>query len=399
MFPVWTNARLSGSIFDIFFFGFVLYFSYRLIVDWVTFYRATKKILAFCLDMWNLLEVVNIFTLLAVSILRWVWWTKSRSSHVAFPFDGEYPKDLDAIVLLYSAMIYANSINVVITVLKILKYFQLNNRLNILTRTLAVSQQGIIGVLALFFFVVAGYAICGVILYGSNLFAFKNLNTSFSSLSFMLLGQFDYPAMRALQPELTVFFFFTFMILGNFLLLNFIIAILSDGFATVSKDTALEPLDESIMQQIYLIQKFFTIGNLQRSIELRKKGKTRASLLREVHKYIVEHLDLIARHNPSQLDNDIPMTRDDMRNWLPEQLTADLGEEYFDTLWFDMAHDFKIDREAGSYTMHKEIEKAVQEGIGLVVRKEKTIGKLTEVHSGLSAVEELIDRVAQRLTQ
>jgi len=394
MFPVWTEKRLGMSIFDIFFFIFVLYFVYRLFYDWVQFYRNHKKVLAFCFDLWNLLEVINIVTLVTVCILRWTWWTRSRNSKISFPFDNtEYPQDLDALVLIFSAQIYANSFNVVITILKVLKYFQLNNRLNILTRTLSVSQQGIIGVLALFLFVVTGYAICGVQLYGGFIFDFKNVNTSFSSLSFLLLGQFDYPAMRALQPELTGFFFFSFVILCNFLLLNFIIAILSDGFASVSKDTALEPLDESLLHQLYMLQAYFTFSNLRKVLELRKKGKTRIGLIREMHKYLSEHLDLIEKHSPSMLDNDIPMTRGDLKHWLPEQLYSDLSEPYIDLLWEDMVRDHGTDAASSNYQLHKDIEEAVMKGVALVVKKEKTIVPLAHLSATVDDLEQKIEHV------
>lgn len=391
MFPVWTSRRLGMSIFDIVFFIFVLYFVYRLFYDWIDFYRRNKKILAFCFDLWNLLEVINISTLVAVCILRWTWWTKSRNSKIAFPFPSEYPADLDDLVLVFSAMIYANSFNVVITILKVLKYFQLNNRLNILTRTLSVSQQGIIGVLALFLFVVTGYAICGTILYGSHMFEFKNVNTAFSNLAFLLLGQFDYPQMRALQPVLTGFFFFSFVILGNFLLLNFIIAILSDGFASVSRDTALEPLDQTILNQIYRIQAALTLRNLKKLLELKRKGKTRSMLLREVHKYLSEHLDLISRHSPALLDSDIPMHRTDLKHWLPEQLYSDLGDQYVDLLWEDMVRDYGVDSESASYTLHKEVEEAVSQGMAQVIRKESTLLPLASLDSNIRAIEAKVD--------
>jgi hypothetical protein len=393
MFPVWTEKRLGMSIFDIFFFVFVLYFVYRLFYDWVAFYRLHKKVLAFVFDLWNLMEVINITTLVTVCVLRWTWWTRCRNSNVSFPFDNEYPKDLDSLVLIFSAQIYANSVNVVITILKILKYFQLNNRLNILTRTLAVAQQGIIGVLALFLFIVTGYAVCGVQLYGAHMYDFKNVNTAFSSLSFMLLGQFDYAAMRALQPDLTGLFFFTFVILCNFLLLNFIIAILSDGFADVSKDTALEPLDESILNQIYVISYYLSFRNMKKIIELRKKGKSRVSLLRDVHKYIGEHIDLIAKHSPSMLDNDIPMHRTDLKHWLPEQLYADLGEPYIDLLWEDMVRDYLVAAEAESYQLHKDIEVAVTKGVAMVVKKDLTIEPLVTLAESMARIDRLVDVV------
>lgn len=362
MFPVWTPKRLLMSIYDIFFFVFVLYFLFRLIFDWISFYRREKRVLAFCFDLWNLLEVTNIASFLAVFILRWIWWTRSQKSKIEFPWAAEYPKDLDRLVLLFSAQIYANAVNVVITVLKVLKFLRLNNRLNVLTRTMYVCQQSIIGVLVLFVFVVTGYALSGTSLYGSNLFGFRNVNTSFSSLMFMLLGQFDYAGMRKQQPLLAGLYFFSFMILAQFLLLNFIIAILSDGFAQVSHDTSLEPLDKVILRQLWLLQFTLHPKNIKKVLELRLRRKTRTDLLHEMGKYLQEHMDLIEIHSPDLLDNDLPMSKDDLKHWLPEHLHQDLGDYYIDLLWDDMEHDHGIDILSDDYIKRKEIETIVVKG-------------------------------------
>lgn len=396
MFPVWTIKRLGMSVFDIIFFIFVLYYVFRFFYDWLIFYRTHKKIIAFVFDLWNVLEMTNVVTLITVSALRWTWWTKSQSSKIDFPFDQVYPQDLDELVLVFSEMIYANSFNVVITILKVLKYFQLNNRLNILTRTLSAAQQGIIGVLALFLYVTAGYAVCATMLYGQVLSQFRNVNTSFSTLSFMLLGQFDYTSMRAVQPQLTGLYFFSFIVLCLFMLLNFIIAILNEGFSQVSKDTALEPLDESILQQIYLLQEFFTFRNFKKIIDLGKRGKTRIGLLREVHKYLSEHLDLIAAHTPALLDSDIPMSRDDLRHWLPEQLYSDLGDTYIDLLWEDMVREHVICSSADSYGLAKDIETAVVKGMAMVVKPELTIVPLAYLDDAITAVDKQIDGVTSK---
>ena len=359
MFPVWTTKRLFASIFDIIFFIYVLYFVYRLIYEWILFYRAERKILAFCFDIWNLIEVVNVCTFIAVVVLRWIWWTRSQSSKISFPFANAYPSDLDSLVLLFSYQVYANSINAVMTTLKILKFVQLNKRLNVLTRTLFLCQQALIGVLVIFCFVVLGYCVCATILFGSNMEAFRNVNTSFSSLLFMLLGEFDYPAMRALQPTFAGFYYFSFVILANFLLLNFIVAVLGDGFSQVIADCVLEPLDDSILASLNSVGQFFTVKNLKKVFELRKQGKSRNELLAMTEKYLVEQMEIIATSNPALLDTDYPIHLRDLRHWLPEHLYSDLGESYISRIWLDAHHDLDLERQTASYLRRRELEDVV----------------------------------------
>jgi hypothetical protein len=392
MFPVWTTKRVALSVFDIFFFLFVLYFFYRLIYDWVVFYRRNRKILAFCFDLWNILEITNIATFFAVFILRWMWWSSSQKSKVSFPFDPVYPIDLDKIVLLFSGQIYANSVNVVITMIKMLKFVRLNNRLNVLTRTLDVAQQSVFGVLLLFLFVVTGFSICGTTLYGSNLLQFRNVNTAFSSLMFMLLGQMFYDDMRAQQPVLTGFFFFTYVVLAQFLLLNFIIAILSDGFAKVGGETALEPLDQAILRQLSMLKYHLNPRNLKKILELRVKKRTRTELLVEVAKYLKEHMDLIEMQAPELLDSELPMHKSDFRQWLPEQLNQDLGDYYTDLLWDDMEHDYRIDAQAEDYQEKRDIEATVKEGVMKVFGAK--LHSVDRLEAACGRIEDLVEKIA-----
>lgn len=396
MFPVWTAKRLGMSIYDIFFFIFVLYFVYRLFYDWILYYREKKKLLSFFFNVWNLLEMANLCTFTAVMILRWIWWSQSRSSKIDFPFETSYPADLDYVALLFFMQIYANSVNVVITVLKVLKYLRLNNRMNILTRTFAVCQDSIIGVLVLFVFIVLGYAICGTALYGSNLQGYRNVSSSFSSLMFMLLGQFQYTEMRQLQPALTVFYFFTYEVLSFFLLLNMIIAILSEGFSQVSDETSLEPLDQVILRQIGLLRLYLHPRNLKKIIELRLQNKSRDQLLGEMSKYLREHLDMIEVLRPELLDNDLPMYRDDLKNWLPEHILNDLGDYYLDMLWDDIDHDYHIDIASKDTKEQKSIESTVAEAAGeKLALPIASVDKLGEV---MTSVEQHVDELAKYIT-
>jgi hypothetical protein len=216
----------------------------------------------------------------------------------------------------------------------------------------------------------------------------------------MLLGQFDYGAMRALQPELTGFFFFSFTILCNFLLLNFIIAILSDGFASVSKDTALEPLDESLLNQIYVLANYFTYRNLKKILELRKRGKTRIMLLRDMHKHIAEHIALLTKNDDSSLDNEIPMYRRDLKNWLPEQLYADLGDDYLLLLWKDIHRDYAVDakKKSSNYQLRKDVEDAISKRVALVVRR-KVLEGLPELYGSMNTVEKYVDAITSVTTE
>lgn len=118
--------------------------------------------------------------------------------------------------------------------------------LNILGRTLANCQKNIFGVLILFLFVVLGYSITGNTLFGDGMWDFRDINTSFSSLLRMLMGDFDYPSMRAENRYLAGIYFWTFEVLGLFVLLNFITAFIADGFDKATENQSKDVLGKQI---------------------------------------------------------------------------------------------------------------------------------------------------------
>lgn len=390
-FPVWSSSRLGETGFDIFFLIFVLYFWYQFAAQWLKHYQRTQKILDFLLDAWNIIELTNLTTFLAVCILRFIWWSQSKIKNVSLPFADGYPSGLDSIVLLYSYQIYANAVNAVITVLKTLKYVRLNNRMNILTRTIDATKESLAGVMILFIFVVLGYSICGAALYGGTMWSFRTIDQSFMTLLFMLFGQFDYEAMRAVEPTLTGVFFFTYIILSQFLLLNFIIAILSEGFSQVSTSSAIEPLDQVLLRQLSSLKYTLHPKNLKQWILLTLQGKSRNDLIFEMTKYLQEHMDLIELEQPELLDNDLPITKDDLKNWLPEHLDQDIGDFYMAVLWDDIAHDYHIDITSEDYQQQKEIEALIKKGVlGLVNR---TVTKFDQTEDAMRQLETAVSHL------
>jgi hypothetical protein len=201
---------------------------------------------SFLFEIWNFIEFVNLCVFLIVFALQWAWWKQSEDVQAKLPFNNRYPGELENVLYLYLLQVYCNSLNTVLSFLKLLKFLRMNDLLNVLSRTMANCQKNIIGVLVLFLFVVMGYSITANTLFGAGLWSFKDISTSFSSLLRMLMGDFDYPGMRQENRYLSGVFFWSFEILGLFILLNFITAFIADGF---DKATENQPKD-LLKQQI-----------------------------------------------------------------------------------------------------------------------------------------------------
>jgi hypothetical protein len=220
---------------------FVLFFLFRFFWGWRHDFVRTSSLLHYPLSLWNFLDIVNYLVFLVFFVFYVMWWKASRDFAVSHPdlaeFNDQYPADLADIQYLFLITLKINAFNFLLIFLKILKFLRLNERVNILTRTLERAAQTIFTIVAVFSVVVLAYALAANVIYGGNMFEFRNISNSWSALFRLLIGDFDYEDMRNADQELTFVFFWSFVILGLFIFLNMIVAVIMDCFEEERKST------------------------------------------------------------------------------------------------------------------------------------------------------------------
>eukprot|EP00760_Papus_ankaliazontas_P001361 PhM_4_TR10454/c3_g1_i1/m.21275 len=358
-FLVWTETKMPQTVMAALFYVFVLYHLSNLIRDWLESYRETGKAYSFLLEIWSLLQTMNTITFAVVTSVFWVWVADCRRSEIAFPFPNSYPKDLDRILSLYLVQVYGNAFNTVLTFLQFLRFLRLNDRLSILSRSVAACQRNVIGVIVIFVFVITSFALTGVTLYGVKLRGFRNINTAFATLMRMLLGQIDYRAMRTEQRQMTGFFFWSFEVLGLFLLLNFIIAVLTDGFAHASQSVALAPIYEVVWRQWYVLRVSLHPANLRSLILLHVRSKSRPYLWQRLVECFRQHTTLIEDDEAHRAG----MFFEDFYAWVPDDVVHHLGVYYAMMLWEDIEYDFLLSAGTDVGQRHLEVQSTILEGV------------------------------------
>eukprot|EP01065_Artemidia_motanka_P019591 TRINITY_DN23349_c0_g1_i1.p1 TRINITY_DN23349_c0_g1~~TRINITY_DN23349_c0_g1_i1.p1 ORF type:complete len:1218 (+),score=384.97 TRINITY_DN23349_c0_g1_i1:71-3724(+) len=252
-FEVWSQDLISNTIFDVFFMLFVFYFFGKLILDWRRSYKGNVAKgggrcfagVSFILEFWNLLDLLNLLCFFVVFGFKTAWVMESSATSFRLPGQG-YSDDLDLIENLYFAQVYANSLNTILTFLKFLKYVRLNQRFAVLGRTMELAAQNIFGIILIFFVVVMAYSVTANILFGNGIDDYRDISTSFQANLRLLLGDFDYDSLREENRFVAFIFFWSFVVLGLFLLLNFIIAVLSDAFGNASSERPAPDVFEQI---------------------------------------------------------------------------------------------------------------------------------------------------------
>eukprot|EP00998_Keelungia_sp_KM082_P006657 NODE_289_length_2138_cov_56.836897_g283_i0.p1 GENE.NODE_289_length_2138_cov_56.836897_g283_i0~~NODE_289_length_2138_cov_56.836897_g283_i0.p1 ORF type:complete len:621 (+),score=183.94 NODE_289_length_2138_cov_56.836897_g283_i0:115-1863(+) len=375
LFSVWTPQHPLQTLVDILFAGFVLYYIIKFIKEFISEWRRTGRALRYLTDLWNFLELVNLMVFIIVFAMKVVWWQESNSlDEVQLPFLNKYPGELERILWLYSMQIYFNSINTIISFLKLLKFVRLNERLNILTRTMEACQQNIIGVLVLFVWVVFGFAITGNTLFGTAEWEWRSLSASFSSLLRMLLGDFDYDALRQENRILAGAFFAAYMVLGLFLLLNFIIAIIAEGFAKVSVTQKFLPLDEQIAKTIRDTSRALAPSNVSKQIRLLMSRKGEGALLKQ----LLLSLQLQFKEQVDELEglgdpDDLELHKRDLASWVPAAILEDLGQRKIDILWEDLEEEYHLQAQNDEELEKREQQDRVKQGVRAALSESLTV--------------------------
>jgi len=360
-----------------------------------------KQALTFLFEFWNFLEIGNLVVFGLVFGFRFRWWYVSEESQIKVPYRlAEYPKDLDEIMVLYMAQIYCNSINTILTFVKLLKFVRVNPRLSVLTKTMAEAQTAIIGVLILFGFVLVAYAIAFCSLYGTNIAEFRDLWVSIESLLRMLVGNFDYPGLYAQNRALTGFFFWSFIILALFLLLNFMIAILGESFGKVSGKAFSEPLEQSIMKFVQEVKLLLHKENFVAIWALMKSGSSQGAqverMLDDLVAYHEKKLEEL-KNEQAHPGDELPEVNFSWKNMMgePEDLyisadiTERLGRKYSENLWNTLCYNYDDMKKAEDDSETREFVDVVRDSVAANMAVE--MKRIDRFDSALTGIEHNVE--------
>eukprot|EP00760_Papus_ankaliazontas_P028286 PhM_4_TR3616/c0_g1_i1/m.52733/K04986/PKD2; polycystin 2 len=370
-FDIFTMEQVLWLMYRVYFLFFVLYYCVRCLSQWADDARRNDSILHFICNGWNVMEIVNLVTFIVVFVLHFSWVRSSTN----------YPNQIEDAQSFYLLQVYMNSINTVLSFLKLLRFLRLNNRLNILTRTLRACQGDVLGILVLFTFFHTGYSIAGNALYGDSLREFRTVSAAYSTLLRVVLGNVAvYEEMSEATVYLTPLYFWSYTLLAQFLLLNFIIAVLSHSLGDICRSTPLFPLDTMIYRYVREMRYALMPQNVRRRLSWYQRGITYEKLIQAIYTELSAH-NFCLRPLEREL---AAASRDALDDWLTPQLSNEAGEYVLDLLWEDIVYD---------YDLRQRTEKAKEERDWREVARDASLPILTSFGEKLVVVDELLSRV------
>lgn len=272
------------------------------------FYREVKHIYklgiqAYLKEFWNCVEMgISLFTFAAIAMYVYRTLTirnvldlvrHDPFNFKSFQFAG-YWNETYTFVL---AMI------VLLANIKLNKLLRFNKRFSLLSSTLKYAYYPLLMFSIIWGIVFLAYTMFASLVFGPVLYNYRSIMASLTSLLSLMLGRTAYFEMRDTNRVLGPLFFFGFMFMMSFVLINMFLSIVVDSFIVVKHDNDKQSNEYEIVD--FIIERFKLWSGIGKTRRPQSRGKvlweTAASRVKAVNVLTKSHLtsDVAGLHEDS----------------------------------------------------------------------------------------------------
>ncbi|XP_022801964.1 uncharacterized protein LOC111339550, partial [Stylophora pistillata] len=221
--------------------AFLLYFLYKQVKK----YRSERR--EYFKDPWNYSELLVLgFSLSAVGLYfaRLALTKYSLRSMQDEPnkfVSFQYVAFVDEWVSATTAMA------VFFSVLKFLRLLKFNRRVSTLMITIKLASKPLSSFMLLFFILFLAFAQFAFVVFGINNEDYASFPRTLGSMMSLTLGSFDFDSLTSSSRILGPMFFFSYVVIVLFVLMNVFIGILNDALSEVSNDSSIQSNEHEIL--------------------------------------------------------------------------------------------------------------------------------------------------------
>eukprot|EP00743_Colponemidia_sp_Colp-15_P005693 GILK01006121.1.p1 GENE.GILK01006121.1~~GILK01006121.1.p1 ORF type:complete len:936 (-),score=211.15 GILK01006121.1:87-2894(-) len=233
VFRLYTSWTTSDSVRSFLFILCLIYVIYTFIRTFFDVRRMGFKV--YFRQFWNLLELI-IFVLLIVSVAYnalYTYTSESATYNISLSDTGY--TDLKPLSDISEMIFLIDALLALFVLFKVFKYFQFSNYMTLIWDSLFVAFWTLAAYFFIFTTIFVAYVMLGHYMFGDRISGLDTISKSFSTLFKMILGSFDYQALSDINPYMAPIFFYSFMMLVIFVLLNVFLAIVNDTYQVIKK--------------------------------------------------------------------------------------------------------------------------------------------------------------------
>lgn len=243
---------LACEFFILLFFGVFIYQELKQL------YRLRK---GYFKEFWNYVEfmmIILVFTCVGMFFTRTMLVSQAISNLENNP--GKYV-NFGRVASWNEVFMYMVALVVFTAWIKGIKLLRFNRRITILAQTLrgAAGPLAAFSVVFLVFFF--SYSLFAFAVFGKDLPEFYNFVSTCETVMGILLGAFDYLSIEEAAPVLGPLFFFSFMVMGTFILMNMFLTIVLDVFSEVKESIDEQENEYEIVD--FMIRRFRKFTGMQ----------------------------------------------------------------------------------------------------------------------------------------
>lgn len=198
--------------------------------------------LPYLTNVWNMLEVANItpFAFAWASRLSYQY-DPNRALYLSGMFGTQRYAEVGTAAASYATGFNFDSISVLVSFLKLFKYFRLSNRFALLWNVLSVAGRDMAYFFFMLFLFLFGFVVFAQEMFGTTIDLFSDSVESMTTLLKIIFGIVDiyWDMIRSQQNGfdrlMAIFFFFFYVVWMFFIFINIFLAILNDAYGGVKQ--------------------------------------------------------------------------------------------------------------------------------------------------------------------
>jgi hypothetical protein len=214
--------------------GWSLYF-YGEFLDAKRLFKQSGRFLAYFSEFWNAVDILHLF-LLMMLIATWIFIIADKTiadmviTDTAIVMPNGAPLDFSTTALAIRFYFALHGFNMLIVVIRILKFLRQNAYLGQLTDAFELMRPGLMQFAFVLFIVIFMFTAMGVFLYGSKIADFATYLDAIDMVMGYTVGYADPLDLFEFDFVSAIFFYYPFTFLMAFFVLPLTIAVIMDGY-------------------------------------------------------------------------------------------------------------------------------------------------------------------------
>eukprot|EP01062_Namystynia_karyoxenos_P004377 TRINITY_DN11549_c0_g2_i1.p1 TRINITY_DN11549_c0_g2~~TRINITY_DN11549_c0_g2_i1.p1 ORF type:complete len:2467 (+),score=561.09 TRINITY_DN11549_c0_g2_i1:87-7487(+) len=145
-----------------------------------------------------------------------------------------YPEGLSYVADTWLLLDQLDGVNAILVFFRLLFFLRIIPSMDEIIETVIRAGLNIFWLLMAFVIIMCGFTLCAWVVFGNVLAGYNGFGKTFTSLLFVMLGEFDYKELDAQRPGFAFFFFFFFFVMIICILFNLIIAVIGSAYDEVA---------------------------------------------------------------------------------------------------------------------------------------------------------------------